>query len=190
MASSNMPQDIYSCQGIFLYRNIQTGLFHRSSKSPWRGDELREFWREVRHHHESRIDLLYEFPIGFGLDADALPLWIVAEGLLVGSSSFTAGMRQDISQRLALKGFVGRRPVRHVFDSVLLEKLYSVFAEAAKQVVELAFESVVDAEFVDGRAGWRGDRLFLSRGKPVCGREKCRYRKRLEQGASFHGRRF
>src|SRR5260370_27386238 len=134
--------------------------------SPSRND-LRKFWREVRHHHESRIDLLHEFPIGFGLVANALPLGIIAKGVPVGSSGFTGGMRQDINKGFALKGFVGGRPVRHVFDSVLLEEFCSVFAEAAKQVVELAFESVVDAGFVDGRAGWRGSRLFLSRGKPV-----------------------
>src|SRR5258708_4954888 len=139
--------------------------------SPSRND-LRKFWREVRHHHESRIDLLHEFPIGFGLVANALPLGIIAKGLPVGSSGFTAGMRQDINKGFALKGFVGGRPVRHVFDSVLLEEFCSVFAEAAKQVVELAFESVIDAEFVDRRGEWHRGRLFLSRGKPVCRWEK------------------
>jgi len=36
---------------------------------------------------------------------------------------------------------------------VLFEELHRVFAEAAEEVVELAFESVVDAEFVDGGGG-------------------------------------
>jgi len=38
---------------------------------------------------------------------------------------------------------------------VLFEKLHGVFAEAAKKVVELAFVSVVDTEFVDSGRGLR-----------------------------------
>src|SRR5437899_7398067 len=153
-------------------------------------NDLEEFWREVRHHQERRIDLLDDFPIGFGLVADALPLRIVAKGLPVGGSRFAARMRQDVNEGLAFKGFVRRRPVRHVLDSVLLKEFDGVFAEPAKQVVELAFESVVDTEFVDEGGGWGGGRLFLSCGNPVCRWKKRCYGKRLEQVASFHGPRF
>src|SRR5258708_39072646 len=115
---------------------------------------LGELWREVRHHHESRIDLLYEFPIGFGLVANALPLRVIAKRLPVGSGGFTVGMRKHVNEGLPLKGFVGGGPIRHVLDSVLLEQFCWVFAKAAEQAVQLAFVRVVDAKVVGARCRW------------------------------------
>jgi hypothetical protein len=64
---------------------------------------------------------------------------------------------------------------------MLLEELHGVFAEAAEEVVELAFVGVVDAEFVDG-----GGRLWsVGQG---CGWEKSRGGQRLKQCASVHRR--
>ncbi len=166
----------YAPRHIFVSRHILVWEykkgFHSLGGSSAQGKDLRQLGGKVRHHQKRGIDLLDEFPIGFGLVADALPFGIVAKGLPVGGSGFATGMRQDVNEGLALKRFVGGRPVRHVLDSMLLEKLYSVFAKAAKQVVKLAFESVVDTEFVDRRGG----RLFLSRGKPVRRWEKRCYR--------------
>ncbi len=84
-------------------------------------------------------------------------------------------------------------PVGDVLDAMLFEELHGVLAETAEEVVELAFVSVVDAEFVDGGGGLGRCGIFFrsgvvgGRGGPGCGWEKSCCGKGLEQCASFHG---
>ena len=77
-------------------------------------------------------------------------------------------MGDDVNEGFAFERVVGGSPVSDVFDAVFFEEFRSVLAEAAEEVVELAFESVVDAEFEDG-----GRRLLRCVGK-CCGRQKGR----------------
>ncbi len=60
-------------------------------------------------------------------------------------------MRQDVHEGLAFEGFVGRRPIRYVFDAVLFKKLHGVVAKAAQQILELALNNVIDAKLIDRR---------------------------------------
>jgi len=70
---------------------------------------------------------------------------------------------------------------------MFFEEFCGVFAKAAEQVVELAFVGVVDTEFVDCCGRRCGARLVLSRAGPICRWEQSYCRKRLKQGAPFHG---
>src|SRR3981189_499006 len=149
---------------------------------------LPKIWGEVRQNEISRINLLNQLTVGFGLVANTLPFGIVTEGLPVGGRGLSARMREDVDESFAFQRFVGGRPVRHVFYSMLLEELRGVFAKAPQQVVQFAVVSVIDTEFVDRCCGLSGARLLLTRGKPGC----CRWEqrccgKRLKKGASFHG---
>ena len=105
---------------------------------------------EVGESEESRVDFFNDFAIGFGFVADAFPVGIVAKGFPVGGGGFAAGVGDDVEERFAFERVVGRSPVGDVLDAVLFEELHGVLAETAEEVVELAFEGVVDAEFVDG----------------------------------------
>ncbi len=104
---------------------------------------------EIGQCEKGGVNLFYQFSIGFGLIADALPFGIVAEGFPVGGGGIAAGMSEDVEERFAFEGFVERRPVRHVSDSMFLEEAHGMFPKTAQQVVQLALEGVVDAEFVD-----------------------------------------
>ena len=68
----------------------------------------------------------------------------------VGGGSFAAGMRNDVDERFAFERVVGGSPVGDIFYAMFFEELHGVIAEAVKEVVELAFIRVVDAELVDG----------------------------------------
>jgi hypothetical protein len=56
----------------------------------------------------------------------------------------------DVEKCFAFEWVVGGSPVGDVFDAVFFEELHGVFAETAKEIVELAFVGVIDAELVDG----------------------------------------
>ena len=64
-------------------------------------------------------------------------------------------MGDDVNKGFAFERILGGSPIGDILDAVFFEEFRSVFAEAAKQVVELAFESVVDTEFVNGGGGLR-----------------------------------
>ena len=59
-------------------------------------------------------------------------------------------MGDDVEERFAFERVVGGSPVGDVLDAVLFEELHGVFAEAAEEIVEFAFEGVIHAEFVNG----------------------------------------
>jgi len=99
---------------------------------------------------------------------DLFPFGIVTEGFPVGGGGFAAGMRNDVDQGFAFERVVGGDPIRDIFDAVFFEEFRSVFAEAAEQVVELTFEGVVDAEFVNGGGG-----LLRRIGKCCCRDKGC-----------------
>jgi hypothetical protein len=133
-----------------------------------------------------------EFPVGFGLVADGLPFGVVAEGLPIGGGGFPTGMFEDVDEGFAFEWIVGRSPVGEAFHVVFAEEGDGVIAEAAQEIVELAFVGVVDAEFVDGRSGRHGVRFVWAwfgavdgpggRGQQRgCGQ-------RLQERASVHGR--
>src|SRR5258708_33373371 len=82
---------------------------------------LPKIWGEVRQDEISRINLLNQLTVGFGLIANTLPFGIVTEGLPVGGCGLSARMREDVDESFAFQRFVGGRPVRHVFYSMLLE---------------------------------------------------------------------
>jgi hypothetical protein len=100
--------------------------------------------------------MVHELAVGLGFVADGLPFGVVAEGLPVGGGGFTAGMLEDVDESFAFEGIVGGGPVGEAFHVVLVEEGDGVIAEAAEEIVELAFVDVVNAEFVDGRGGWHG----------------------------------
>lgn len=85
-----------------------------------------------------------ELAVGLGFVADGLPFGVVAEGLPVGGCCFTAGMLEDVHESFAFEGIVGGRPVSEAFHVVLVEQRDGVIAEAAEELVELAFIDVVD----------------------------------------------
>jgi hypothetical protein len=112
---------------------------------------------------------------------DGLPFGVVAEGFPVGGGGFAARVGDDVEESFAFERVVGGNPVSDVFDAVLFKELHGVFAETAENVVELAFEGVVDAEFVDGSGGFGG--VGSSHGWKESGNGK-----RLKQCASVHTR--
>ena len=107
--------------------------------------------RKVREDKKRGINFLDQLAIGLGLVAYTLPFRIIAEGLPVGGGGFATRMREDVHEGFAFEGFVGRRPVRYVFDAVLFEELHGVVTKAAQQILELAVINVIDAELIDRR---------------------------------------
>jgi hypothetical protein len=105
---------------------------------------------EVGEGEEGGVDFFDELAVGFGLVADADPIGIVAEGFPVGGGGFAAGMGEDIDESLAFERIVRGSPIGDIFDAVFFEELHGVVAEAVEEIVELAFEDVVDTELVDG----------------------------------------
>src|SRR5579863_10631467 len=99
--------------------------------------------------------MVNEFAVFFGLRSYSLPFFIVLEGLPVCGGGFTAGVLEDVDERVGACRFVGGRPVGDGAHVMPGENLVGVIAEAREEGVELAFGGVVDAEFVDG-AGRRG----------------------------------
>src|SRR6266851_795273 len=126
MPEVNMPQDVYSCQDIFFKRNIHCWSCRAANDFPSNGVELRQLGGEVGHHEIGGVNFVDKLAVGFRFVAHGLPFGIVAEGLPIGGGGFAAGMRQDIHEGLALEGFVGGRPVRDVFYSVLFEEFGGV----------------------------------------------------------------
>jgi len=86
---------------------------------------------------------------------DLFPFGIVTEGFPVGGGGFAAGVGDDVDKGFAFERILDGSPIGDIFDAVFFEEFRGVFAEAAEQVVELAFEGVVDAEFVNGGGGLR-----------------------------------
>ena len=99
---------------------------------------------------------------------DLFPFGIVTEGFPVGGGGFAAGMGDDVEKRFAFQRIICRSPIGDILDAVFFEEFRSVFAEAAEQVVELAFESVVDAQLVNGGGG-----LLRCFGKCCCRDKGC-----------------
>src|SRR5580693_2762317 len=128
---------------------------------------------EVGQDHERGINFLHKLAVGFGLVAHSLPFGIVAESLPVGGCGIATGVREDVHKSFALEGFVGGRPVGHVFYSMLLEEFSGVIAKATQQVVQFAVVGVINAEFVDRCHGWSKRGFFLSRGEPASPWEQC-----------------
>ncbi len=92
-------------------------------------------------------------------------------------------MLKNVDQRVALVGFVHRRPVGDAFHSVTLEDGYSVVAEAGFELSQFALSCMVDAKLK-----YRcGGTFVLLRSPQSCGKNRsggnC-----LEQSSSFHGR--
>lgn len=136
--------------------------------------------RELSEREEGGVDFVDERGVSLGFGFDALPFWIIAEGLPVGGSGFARRMLEHVDQRVSLLRIVGGQPVRDILETVLFEKLHGVVTKSRQQRLEFALVSVIDAQFVDGRGGLRQSRERL--------REKSSSRQRLEQLAAFHGR--
>jgi len=86
-----------------------------------------------------------ELAVGLGFVADGLPFGVIPEGLPVGGCGFTAGMLEDVDESFTFQGIVGGGPEGEAFHVVLVEEGDGVIAEAAEELVELAFVDVVDA---------------------------------------------
>src|SRR6185437_5611037 len=114
------------------------------------GQGLAEWRGEVREGEESGVDFFDELAVGFGFVADADPIGIFAEGFPVGGGGFAAGMGEDIKESFAFERIIRGSPIGDIFDAVFFKELQGVVAESAEEIVELAFEDVVDTELVDG----------------------------------------
>src|SRR6266487_56595 len=90
--------------------------------------------REVGQGHESGVNLVDELAVRFGFVFHTLPLGVVLEGFPVGGGRLAAGMTEDVDECIALLGVISGRPVGDALDSVAVEDLYGVVAEACQQV--------------------------------------------------------
>ena len=57
-------------------------------------------------------------------------------------------MLKDVDQRVALLGFIERRPISDALHSVPVKDFYGVLSEARLQFSQLSLRCMIDAEFV------------------------------------------
>src|SRR5215472_1416908 len=125
----------------------------RQSKLKLAGRLLSDPWRpgKICQRQEGGINFLHEWAILFGLGFHGLPFRIVLEGFPVRGCRFAARVLQNVKERAASHGLVQRRPVGNTFDSMFRKELIRMISEAGHEAVELSWDRVIDAQFIDLR---------------------------------------